>query len=262
MKEGTFYFSHDYNTRSDEKIKRLIRKHGMLGYGIFWAIIEDLYNNANALRTDYDGIAYELRLDAEIVKSVINDFELFVFDGDFFGSVSVERRISDREKKSKKARESANYRWADANALRTQSERNAIKEKKVNKGKEIKESKGDEIGKIENPTSPLNYSDEFKVKNNPKKIQAENCEAEKQKIISDKKLMEVACMQNGITEQKFADLFQEFIKKSIAVNQTWESEKDMRTHLLNWLPKKINSKNNGTLRPTSKPVSTGGFGKL
>jgi hypothetical protein len=138
MPKDTFYFSHDYNVRNDEKIKRLIRKHGMQGYGVFWAIIEDLYNNANALRTDYDGIAYDLRSDSEIVASVINDFDLFVFNGDFFGSNSVQERLDQRNSKSESARKSASYRWENANALQTQSEGNAKKERK---GKEIKGNK-------------------------------------------------------------------------------------------------------------------------
>jgi hypothetical protein len=124
--------------RNDEKIKRLIRKHGMQGYGVFWAIIEDLYNNANALRTDYDGIAYDLRSDSDIVASVINDFDLFIFNGDFFGSKSVEERLNQRNSKSESARKSASYRWNNANALQTQSEGNAKKERK---GKEIKGNK-------------------------------------------------------------------------------------------------------------------------
>jgi hypothetical protein len=144
MAKETYYFSHDYNARSDEKIKLLIRKHGMAGYGIFWAIVEDLYQNANALRIDYDGIAYDLRTDSDIVKSVINDFGLFVFEGECFGSMSVQDRLDLRGLKSKKAAESANKRWAknanvlkdDANALRSECESNAIKE---SKGKEIKE---------------------------------------------------------------------------------------------------------------------------
>jgi hypothetical protein len=139
MKE-TYYFSHDYNSRSDNKIKRLILKHGFLGYGLFWAIIEDLYQNANALRTDYESIAYDLRTDENTIKSIINDFDLFVFDNDFFGSLSVQRRLEERISKSSKARESAYKRWnknkEDANALQKQSECNAIKESKV---KEIKE---------------------------------------------------------------------------------------------------------------------------
>jgi hypothetical protein len=141
MTKDTFYFSHDYNARFDEKIKQLIRKHSMLGYGCYWAIIEDLYNNANALRTDYDGIAFELRITTEQAKSIINDFDLFVIDGDYFGSASVERRLNERNEKSVKARQSALNRWNkvkdDANALRTQSDGNAIKESKGKKKKEI-----------------------------------------------------------------------------------------------------------------------------
>ena len=145
----SYYFSHDYNARSDDKIKALIRKHGMAGYGIFWSIIEDLYNNANALRLDCDGIAFDLRTHSEIIQSIVFDFDLFVIDGDNFGSLSVQKRLDERESKSKKASESARRRWdgmrthseRNANAMQTQSEGNAIKERK---GKEIKgkEKKG------------------------------------------------------------------------------------------------------------------------
>ena len=140
MPKDTFYFSHDYNARNDEKIKRLIRKHGMQGYGVFWSIVEDLYNNANALRTDYEGIAYDLRSDSEIVASVINDFDLFIFNDDFFGSNSVQERLNQRNTKSESARKSASYRWGNANAKQTLSEGNAKKERKGKeiKGKEIK----------------------------------------------------------------------------------------------------------------------------
>jgi hypothetical protein len=109
--KDTYYFSHDYNTRNDEKIKHLIRKHGMEGYGIFWSLVEDLYNNTNVLRIDYDGMAYDLRTNAEMVKSVIHDFDLFLVDGGNFSSESVDRRLKKREEKSAKARESISHRW-------------------------------------------------------------------------------------------------------------------------------------------------------
>ena len=160
MPKDTFYFSHDYNARNDEKIKMLIRKHGMIGYGVFWAIVEDLYNNANALRTDYDGIAYDLRLHSDIVKSVVNDFDLFQINGDYFGSSSVQARLDQRNEKSLSARKSASYRWnkkeEDANALQTLSEGNAKKERK---GKEIK---GKEIN---NTMPPLKEFLEYCKKN-------------------------------------------------------------------------------------------------
>ena len=146
MSKDTFYFSHDYNSRNDEKIKFLIRKHGLLGYGLFWSIIEDLYNNANALRTDYEGIAYDYRIDVSIVTSVINDFDLFVFDAEHFGSLSVQKRIDERDSKSVKARESAHKRWTNANAMQSQCEGNAIKERK---GKEINEKKVNKVNIID-----------------------------------------------------------------------------------------------------------------
>ena len=137
MKE-TFYFTHDYNARSDEKIKRLIRIHWMQWYWVFWSIVEDLYQNANALRLDYDSIAYDIRVDWELIKSIINDFDLFIIEWDIFWSKSVEKRLLERDEKSSKARESARKRWdkKDANALRTDSDCNAIKEKKRNENKE------------------------------------------------------------------------------------------------------------------------------
>jgi hypothetical protein len=143
MSKETYYFSHDYNARTDEKIKLLIRKHGLRGYGIFWAIIEDLYNNANALRLDCEGIAFELREDIETIKSVIQDFDLFQIKDNYFGSLSVQERLNKRLSKSAKARETALLRWnkseGNANAMQTHSEGNAIKESKV-KEKKVKES--------------------------------------------------------------------------------------------------------------------------
>ena len=75
MKE-TFYFSHDYNVRSDIKIKKLIAKHGYSGYGIFWGIIEDLYNNANALPLDYFCIASEYKTTENVIDSIINEIHI------------------------------------------------------------------------------------------------------------------------------------------------------------------------------------------
>ena len=150
MAKDTFYFTHDFNSRQDAKIKRLLMKHGMMGYGVFWSIIEDLYNNANALPTDYDSIAYDLRTDSDTIKSIVIDFGLFALDGDTFGSLSVQKRLDDRAEKSKKARDSAHKRWnKDANAMQSHSEGNAIKERK-GKERKGKERKGKDIKEIVN----------------------------------------------------------------------------------------------------------------
>lgn len=141
MSKDTYFFSHDYNARTDKKIKPLLAKYGMLGYGIFWSIVEDLYNNANALPTDYNTIAYDLRVDENVVSSVINDFGLFIIDGDIFSSNSVKTRLEKRNEKSENARKSAFKRWNDANALQPNSKGIALKERKEKeiKGKENKD---------------------------------------------------------------------------------------------------------------------------
>lgn len=136
MKKETYYFSHDYTARSDEKIKNLIYDFGYQGYGIYWALIEELYQNANALQTNYKRIAFDMRVEEKIIESIVQNYGLFIVENEYFGSLSVQRRLDMRNEKSNKARESAQKRWTkDANALQTQSESNAIKESKVKESK-------------------------------------------------------------------------------------------------------------------------------
>ena len=105
MAKETFYFSHDYNAKSDPDIKKLLLKHGWKGYGIYWSIVEDLYNNANALPLHYDSIAYDLRESPEIIEDIILNFDLFVVKNNFLSSKSVGRRLKKRAEKSQKAKE-------------------------------------------------------------------------------------------------------------------------------------------------------------
>jgi len=92
------------------------------------------------LQTDSERIAYELRTDESIVKSVLNDFNLFVFDGNIFKSLSVEKRLEKRNEISTSASKAAKTRWdkhkTDANAMRPHSESNA--DAMQRKGKESK----------------------------------------------------------------------------------------------------------------------------
>ena len=82
--KGTPFFWHNYNARNNIKIKHLMRKHGQAGYGIYWAIIEELYENANALPLDYNSIANDLRVSSDVIQSIINDFDLFEVGKDTF----------------------------------------------------------------------------------------------------------------------------------------------------------------------------------
>ena len=141
------YFSHDVFTRENLKIKKLISKHGMQGYGVFWAIVEFLHNNDNKLKADELGIiAFDLGVDIGLVESVVKDFKFFSIRKNVISSQRVARNIKLKKEKSEKARKKANKRWTsisdDAAALPQQCSSNAIKvnESKVNESK-VNESK-------------------------------------------------------------------------------------------------------------------------
>ncbi len=111
MKKETYYFSHDYNTRNDFKIKKMIMKLGYTAYGVYWALIEDLYNNDNKIIFDLELMAYDFRLDEDVINSILNDFDLFIIDNGYLSSESIARRLELRDAKSEKARGNANKRW-------------------------------------------------------------------------------------------------------------------------------------------------------
>ena len=72
---------------------------------------------------DYEGIAYDLRSDIETIKSIINDFDLFMIEDNMFGSKSIENRIQERSEKSFKARTSALSKWGNNTNQAKRSER-------------------------------------------------------------------------------------------------------------------------------------------
>lgn len=216
MSKETYYFSHDYDTRSDIKIKKLISKHGYEGYGLFWAIVEDLYMNANALPTDYEAIAYDLRSNPDVIKSIVENFGLFIIEDNTFGSLSIQERLDKRVQKSQKARESAHARWnkekGNANAIRTQCDSNAIKERKVKKSKE-------------NDKNNISWKKDFEIY----KQELRDAYLE---IINDKNWM-----QERETYYPKADIklsIDKALKDFWATEAGWENKKRKKTKDINW----------------------------
>jgi hypothetical protein len=107
------YFQHDYRTRLDNKLLKIRKKHGMTGFGVYWALVEMLHEGNGFIESDTETISYELQCDEQIVKDVIE----ICFDY-FEGNVTCNRVIENlkfrREKasaKSKTATENVNKRW-------------------------------------------------------------------------------------------------------------------------------------------------------
>lgn len=112
------YFSHDSNARNSEKLLNVRMKYGVAGYGIYFMIIERLREEVEYMSvTDYNVIAFDLRVDSSVVKAIVEDFGLFDFteDGEFFYSESLMRRMSAKDNISKSrsaaGKKAANIRW-------------------------------------------------------------------------------------------------------------------------------------------------------
>ena len=163
MKE-TFYFPHDYNARNDEKLIKL-QQSGLDGLGIYWCLIELLYEAGGSLELDYERLAFNIRTQCDRIKQVINDYGLFEVASTKFSNRRVNETLKYRKTKSQKAQKSAKMRWNKdyANAMPTQCEGNAIKERK---GKEI-EMKDGSIKILKDGTKAIKRFGKWVDSNNP-----------------------------------------------------------------------------------------------
>lgn len=168
MKE-TYFFTHDYNARQDPKMQEVLMDLGVAGLGIYWCIIEQLYEQGGQMPLSaIKAIAFSLHASIEDVRSLIENYGLFENDGEMFWSQAVSRRMESRRGVTEKRAKAAAKRWGnnanaqkkDANAMQVHTKSdasveqcenramqksendtfcNAIKEKK-RKEKEIKEN--------------------------------------------------------------------------------------------------------------------------
>ena len=111
MKE-TFYFAHDYNARNDPKLQNVLFDLGVEGIGVFWCIIEQLYEQGGKLPLHYcKSIAFALHVDFKCVERLVNDYGLFKNDGENIWSESVLNRLNRRSEVSEKRKLAALARW-------------------------------------------------------------------------------------------------------------------------------------------------------
>ena len=153
MSKETFYFSHDYNARSDIKIQGLLLEHGAAGYGIYWIIVEILHEESDKRlklsNLTYVAIARQASTSIEQVKAVVEcclEYELFTEDNGYFFSKrilrNIEKRMDISEKRAKAGRISAIKRKKETSVEQnpTRVDQHPTKEskEKESKVKEIK----------------------------------------------------------------------------------------------------------------------------
>jgi len=179
-----FYFTHDYNARNDVKMQEMMMDMGCEGIGIYWCIVEMLYENGGKLPLAYTkNIAWSLHLDTNEcdvvmqnscnvnanamqddanacanvmqkkscgnkVEKIIFNYDLFKNDGEFFWSESVLIRLEKRKSIVEKRKNAAAKRWKsndkEVEQKQCKSNANAVQSECTSNAIKGKERKGKE----------------------------------------------------------------------------------------------------------------------
>lgn len=237
MAVESYYFSHDYSARNDPKLQKVLMRLGQAGKGVYWDLIEMLYEEGGYLSlNEIESYAFALRTDTDCITKLINDFNLFQNDGLRFWSDSVLKRLFMREEKSRKAAKSASIRWkkhkenanaleTDANALQTECDSNAIKD---NKEKDNKEKEEDN-----------NTSDTFSIKPDPWG-NYKSMDDLKTVLLESKIWYASYAKSAGITNPSNIPVWIErFFDHATASGKDHKTLSDAKSHCLNWTRKQI-----------------------
>ena len=147
------YFSHKANTHNNPKILELRIRHGMAGYGVYFYLLEKLIEkDENNCSLDYQSLAYEIHVEVELLKSVIEGFGLFTIseDGKSFSSIELNEQFEQKNSIRKKRAE-AGRAGGLAKAQNKRKETVANAKETVANAKEEKETEKEKVP----PTPPI-----------------------------------------------------------------------------------------------------------
>ena len=150
MPKDAYYFSHDSNAHTDPRILKLRMALGWEGYGIYWAIIENLRNQENycICESEFMFLTLSLAIDEAKLKQMLSkclEVKLLELEEGKIFSPSLLRRMekSDtiREKRREAGAKGGKAKASAKQVLKQSSSKNLalketkVKEKKVNKTK-------------------------------------------------------------------------------------------------------------------------------
>ena len=279
----TNYFSHDSNARNDDKILSVRMKFGAEGYGIYFMLLERLREDRKYMSIrDYNMIAFDFRTSVDKIKSIVEDFGLFIFteDGKCFYSENFNERMSVKDEKAEKRSIAGRKGMASRYAKKQQNDNNVIteldnldnnviteleknltskvkeskvKESKVKESKEKeskeKESKGElhtEEAEIIEVIEDSDYQDTFR----------ENLLRFKKEFPSEKRYEEIAMMFSK-KKDEIEMLLDEFIKEN---EQSRKHDnligydfltQELKKHFFNWVRAKERNKEEKASKQTN-----------
>lgn len=275
-KELSSYFPHDSNARNSEKMVELRMHHGAAGYGVYFMLIERLREAADySCVVNYNSIAFDLRVSAELIKSVLRDFRLFAFfqtdEGERFYSESLRQRMKPMDEMRVQRRNAAalsvakrkeraeSERSFNARSTLVAENKNARSTDVTQKSNKVKESKGDNNSSNSNNTRK-NESEEPRSALNLEPLQpvgSTRTGATIREVLTSNQIWSQAiCSNHRISPETFNEYVTKFEQHCFIENRTHNTDGDVQVHFNNWLRIQLNlqatkspkQSNNGTSR--------------
>ena len=272
-KELSSYFPHDSNARNSEKMVELRMKHGAAGYGVYFMLIERLREAADySCVVNYNSIAFDLRVSAELIKSVLRDFRLFAFsqtdEGERFYSESLRQRMKPMDEMREQRRNAAALSVAKRKE-RAESERsfnarstlvaeneNARSTDVAQKSNKVKESKGDNNSSNNNKREARSEEPRSALNLEPlQPVGSTRTGATIREVLTSNQIWSQAiCSNHRISPETFNEYVTKFEQHCFIENRTHNTDGDVQVHFNNWLRIQLNieatkspkQSNNGT----------------
>lgn len=246
------YFPHSSNARNTDKLINLRMQHKAAGYGVYFMILERLREEPEYMSVkDYNMIAFDLRVDASLIKSVVEDFGLFVFteDGKYFYSENFKHRMEIMDSKTKKLSEAGKKgnekRWGKKNEfIATQSPPDCHP---IKKASQIKENK---INKNNNPpySPPTDSSEDFTSVLSLSEL--------REIISTDDQWKDAIGMRYKIDIQSVNTFIETFFQHLNCSGETLKSLKDFKHHFTSWISIQLSKNQNNGNSYKRKPNTT------
>lgn len=247
-KRTASYFSHDSNARNSDRLIKVRIKYGALGYGVYFMILERLRDDPRYMSVrDYNMIAFDLRVDSSVIKSVVEDFGLFVFteDGEYFYSEGFMRRMdlkdNERQKRSAAGKRAMATRWGttdksaitelpetDKSVIRvlSDSDKSVITElpENDNKKSKVKESKVKDDGVEEKSPSTASPAE------------GDNLATDLNELRKESGWINLVAMKFGMSVADVVGMIADFELDCRVNGKTYHQNlADVKSHFANWL---------------------------
>lgn len=137
IKEGLDYFPHDINTGSDQKLEYIEALHGLIGYAVYFKLLEKIYRNGYYLpwnERDMVIFAKKNGIDIDVCKKVIDDcineglFDINVYNNyGILTSKGIQKRFLEASKRRKNVAIIKEYLLLNGNEIEQITENIVIK---------------------------------------------------------------------------------------------------------------------------------------